>query len=168
MTSVSRTGTKSLTDPVTGVEFVMVCDSAQATQEGKLYVLGGGWSHTYRLVPQSADVPAPPNQFAIAVSFLIDWNDANRPLPVRITVEGLDGGQPLFEATAQLVAGRPPQMSPGDPLRAVMALPITLQFPKAGGYCARAEMGDGTPAVARFQVSDQAVAVALVPGPPAG
>lgn len=164
MTSVSQGSTKMLAKSETRVEFVMVCDSAQVTQEGKLYVLGGGWSHTYRAVSPSAEVPSPPNQLAVAVSFLIDWNDANRPWPVRITIEDLDGGQPLLEATAQLTAGRPPQLSPGDPLRAVMALPISVNFPKAGGYCARAQMGDDT-AVARFQVSD---AQMVVTAPPAG
>lgn len=166
MTTVSRGGTKPLTIPETRVEFVIVCDSAQVTQEGKLYILGGGWSHTYRAVPPTPDIPPQVNQFAVAVSFLIDWNDANRPHPVRITIESIDEETPLFEATAQLTAGRPPQTPPGDPLRAVMALPIILAFPKSGSYCARAQMGKGPDAVVRFQVSDTLMAVAPPTGPP--
>ncbi len=140
----------------------MLCDSAQTTQEGKLYVLGGGWSYTVRLVaPPGSSAEAPPNQFAIAASFLIDWNDANRPIGVRLTIERQDEAPPLYELRAQITAGRPPQMSPGDPLRAVIAVPVLLKFPEAGAYCVRAQMEEAPQeVVVRFQVSD---AVMVVP-----
>lgn len=72
----------------TRIEYVMLCDAAVTTQEGKLYVLGGGWSHVFRFVPPpGSSVNPPPTQFAIAASFLIDWDDANRPINIRIAVE---------------------------------------------------------------------------------
>jgi len=140
----------------TSIEFVLLCDAAQTTQDGKLYVLGGGWSQTFRMLPPpGSDVPAPPNGFAIAASFLIDWNDANRPLGIRVTVEHQDERPPLFEVRAQVTAGRPPQMSPGDPLRAVIAIPVLINFPEPGGYCVRARMDEAPhEVVVRFRVND--------------
>lgn len=140
----------------TRIEYVILADSAQVTQEGKLYLLGGGWSHILRGVPPpGAAIQAPPTQFAIAVSFLVDWNDANRPINIRIAIEPQDEQPALFEVQAQVMAGRPPQATPGDPLRVLMAFPVLMQFPAAGAYCVRARM-DGAPAdaVVRFQVGN--------------
>ena len=79
------------------------------------------------------------------------------------TVEHQDEQPPLYEAKAQLTAGRPPIAAPGDPLRALIALPVLINFPSAGAYCVRAQMEDA-PAdeVVRFQVGD--AMMALVPG----
>src|SRR5262245_14125270 len=100
----------------TRVEFVMLCASAQTTRDGKLYVLGGGWSQTFRMVaPAGSPVQAPPSQFAIAASFLIDWNDASRPIAIGVTVARSDGDPALFELRAQVTAARGPQVTPGDP-----------------------------------------------------
>ena len=149
MTAVGRT-------PDTRVEYVILCDSAQTTQEGKLYILGGGWSHILRMVPPAgSSISAPPTQFAIAVSFLVDWNDANRPIGIRVAIEPQDERPAVFEVQAQIRAGRPPQATPGDPLRVLIALPILIQFPEAGSYCVRAQMeGAPTDEVVRFQVGD--------------
>jgi hypothetical protein len=144
----------------------MLCDSAQTTQEGKLYILGGGWSHIFRLVPPpGVTAIPPPTQFAIAASFLIDWNDANRPIDIRVTIEHQDELPPIYEVKAQLTAGRPPLTPPGDPLRALIALPVLMIFPASGSYCVRAQM-QGAPqeTVVRFQVGDAQMAIA--PGVP--
>jgi hypothetical protein len=149
----------------TRIEFVMLCDAAQTSQEGKLYVLGGGWTQIARLLaPPGTSLTPPPTQFAIAASFLIDWNDANRPINIRVTIEHQDERPPLYEAQAQLTAGRPPQMVPGDPLRAVIALPVLMMFTESGSYCIRTRM-EGAPReeVVRFHVID-----ALMTPPPGG
>lgn len=146
----------------TRVEYVMLCDSAQTSQEGKLYVLGGGWSQITRMVPPlGIDAPPPATQFAIAASFLVDWNDANRPIGIRMTIETQDERPPLYEAQAQITAGRPPNTIPGDPLRVLIAFPILVQFPDQGAYCVRAQM-EGAPQdiVVRFQVAN---ALMMVP-----
>jgi hypothetical protein len=166
MTDVRRETAHAATDRQTRIEYVVLCDSAQTTQEGKLYVLGGGWSHIFRFVPPAgALVAAPPTQFAIAASFLIDWLDANRPIGIRVTIEHQDEQAPLYEARAQLTAGRPPLAAPGDPLRALIALPVLMNFPAAGAYCVRAQMDNAlVDEVVRFQVGDAMMAIA--PGRP--
>ncbi len=151
----------------TRIEYVILCDSAQTTQEGKLYILGGGWSQTVRMVaPPGSPFQPPPNQFAIAISFLIDWNDANRPIGIRVAVEHQDERPTLFQVTAQVTAGRPPQSAPGDPLRALVALPVLMHFPEPGSYCARAAMDEAPEeAVVRFQVMDVVMMVPpIAPG----
>lgn len=167
MTDVIQLTTPSPSGRETRVEYVMLCDSAQTTQEGKLYVLGGGWSNIARSVPPpGADVPVPPTQFAIAASFLVDWNDANRPIGIRVTVEPQDERPPLYEVQAQITAGRPPQAVAGDPLRVLIAQGILMHFPEQGAYCVRAHMEDAPlDVVVRFQVSDALMVVP--PGTPA-
>lgn len=156
----------------TRIEFVILCDAAQAAPDGKLNILGGGWSHTFRAVlPPGVQLPPgqqlPPNQFAIAAAFLIDWNDANRPFNIRVAVERQQEPptQPLFAIQAQITAGRPPQSPQGDPLRAVVAIPVLLNFPEQGSYSVRAEMEHAPGSVVlRFQVVDR-MAMPL-PAPP--
>jgi len=151
----------------------MLCDAAQAAPDGKLYILGGGWSQTFRhVLPPGLQLPPgqlpAPNQFAIAAGYLIDWNDANRPLSIRVLVERQQEppAPPLFEVRAQITAGRPPQSPQGDPLRAVIAIPVLLNFPEQGSYSARAEMeGAPDPVVVRFLVTDRMAMP--VPPPPA-
>jgi hypothetical protein len=141
---------------------VLLCDSAQTSQEGKLHVLGAGWSQVFRPVAQPGmDSLPPPTQFAIAASFLIDWNDAGRSLGVRVTIERQSDPTPVYEVQAQLTAGRSPQAIEGDPLRVLVALPVLINFPDSGGYVVRARMdGSPTDVTVRFQVSD-----ALLPAP---
>ncbi len=140
----------------TKVEYAMLCDSAQVCG-GKLYVLGGGWDSTVRLVPREQGGVVPPSQFTIAAAFLVDWNDTNRPLQVRIAVEELDEAPPLLEMRAQIVVGRPPQAPPGNPLRHLLALPIVVAFPRAAMFVLRAGIEGSPDTVIRFQVVDMAV-----------
>lgn len=150
----------------TRIEYVILCDAAQATPEGKLYILGGGWTQILRQVARpGTSMNPPPAQFAIAASFLFDWNDANRPIGMRMTIEHQEERPPLFEVRGQLTAGRPPQVTPGDPLRALVAIPVLVNFPEAGGYCVRAQMEGFPPdAVIRFRVVDSVMPI-LPAGP---
>ena len=158
----------------TGIEFLLLCDAAQAAPDGKLYILGGGWSWIFRnvlpaeMTLQPGQLP-PPTQFAIAAGFLIDWNDANRPFHIRVAVERQQEPPtaPLFEVRAQITAGRPPDMPRGDPLRAVMAIPVLMNFPEAGSYSLRGEMESApAPVVVRFQVRDRVMPMPLPPPQP--
>jgi hypothetical protein len=146
----------------TRIEYVILCDSAQASPDGKLYILGGGWTQIRRpIAPPGTSVVPPPTQFAIAASFLFDWNDANRPIGMRVTIEHQEERPPVFEVRAHLTAGRPPQATPGDPLRALVALPVLINFPEPGNYCVRAQMeASQAEAVVRFSVVDAVMPIA--------
>jgi hypothetical protein len=145
----------------TRIEYVILCDAAQASPDGKLSILGGGWSQIGRPVaPPGMAVTPPPAQFAIAASFLFDWNDANRPIGMRVTIEHQEERPPIFEMRAQVTAGRPPQATPGDPLRALVALPVLINFPEPGRYCVRAQMeGSQADTVVRFSVVDSVMPI---------
>lgn len=148
--------TERIAPSETRIEYVILCDAAQASPDGKLHMLGGGWTQIARpVVPAGSGVNPPPTQFAIAASFLFDWNDANRPIGMRLTIEHQEERPPLFDLRAQLTAGRPAQVTPGDPLRALVAIPVLINFPKPGGYCVRARLEvPDSEAVIRFRVID--------------
>lgn len=153
----------------TEVEFITLCDSAQSVN-GKLFMLGAGWSQTVRFVPvgELPDGQAPPpTQFAIACCISVGWNDSNTVLPLEITIEDADGKQ-HFQLVAQMTAGRPPAPGP-VPLRATLAVPIQMAFPKAGDYCVRARIvsldTSGANKVCSFAVIDQPVIGVTSNGP---
>jgi hypothetical protein len=107
---------------------LLLCDAAQAV-DGKLYVLGGGWSITG---PQ-------PTPSALAIKIAVPWDRANQRIPLRAALQTQDGTpvmaptgpeetQPV-EVNLELEVGRPPGLLPGTPLDAVVALnfpPIPL------------------------------------------
>lgn len=111
---------------------MLLADGAQAVQ-GKLYILGGGWSMTG---------PAP-TPSALAIKIEVPWEAANRKHHVRIELLDSDGkpvhipgpvnSQPLI-VTAELEVGRPSGLPAGTPLDAILAInfgPIQLS---AGRY----------------------------------
>ena len=110
---------------------MLLADSAQAVN-GKLYVLGGGWS-------TSGPQPSPS---ALAVKIDVPWDEANREHVVRIELLDSDGravpsptppNEPLvIEATLEV--GRPPGMTPGTPLDAPLALNLMPLPLKPGRY----------------------------------
>lgn len=102
---------------------LLLADSAQAL-DGKLYILGGGWSI----------IGPDPSPMAIALKIDVPWDQANVKHPLRLElvdedgnafmVETPDGEQPL-RIEAQLEVGRPPGTRAGTPLAAVMAINLT-------------------------------------------
>lgn len=101
---------------------MLLADSA-AVSEGKIFMLGGGWSLT--------SVPTPP--FAVVIRIEVPWSEANEQhtltlellnddfTPVTVQVPGQ--AVPVV-ATGQFEVGRPPGMTRGSPL----ALPIVFNF----------------------------------------
>lgn len=93
---------------------MLLCDYCQAL-DGKLYIMGGGWSVTG---PQ----PAP---FGIALLFQVPWDETNRPHVFRLELltadgdpvlaPGPDGPQPLV-VQGEFEVGRPAGLKPGTPL----------------------------------------------------
>jgi hypothetical protein len=138
------------------IEFVMLCDAAQSI-DGKLYILGGAWSQIRRqTLENTPPQQQPPTQFAIAASIEVDWNEANDPILFQIKLEDADGTE-LLKVEAQFVTGRPPVARP-MPLRATVATPVSMVFPGAGDYAARALLpNQGRERVASFTVVDSVV-----------
>lgn len=111
---------------------MLLADSAQAVN-GKLYILGGGWSMTG---PQ-------PMPSAIAIKFEVPWEAANRKHRIRIELLDSDGQpvmlpgpespQPML-ITADLEVGRPAGLSPGTPLDSPFAINIGPLPLKGGRY----------------------------------
>lgn len=107
---------------------MLLADSAEAIN-GKLYILGGGWSVT-------GPEPVPS---AIAVKIDVPWDEANRRHRLMFSLEDGDG-QPVMvptptgdrpvEIPTEFEVGRPPGLRPGTPLDFVLAInigPIPLQ-----------------------------------------
>lgn len=102
---------------------MMLCDAAQAV-EGKLYILGGGWS-----------VVGPgPMPMAIAIKLEVPWDQANRPFTWRLSLVDADGhavflptpeGSQQVMLEGQFEVGRPAGVPPGTPLDLPMAINIS-------------------------------------------
>lgn len=108
---------------------LLLCDSAQAVA-GKLYVLGGGWTH----IVQNA-----PAQMGLAIRIHVPWDRANHPLAVEVQLltedgEPVDAGDGPVRALAQLEVGRPPGVRRGAPLSAVLAVNTAPLALAAGRY----------------------------------
>jgi hypothetical protein len=101
---------------------MLLADSAQAV-DGKLYVLGGGWSF-------AGPGPTP---MALAVKIEVPWDRGN--MKHHLIIELLDAdGQPVetpmppegvpapLRIESEFEAGRPPGLRPGTPLDVVLAI----------------------------------------------
>jgi hypothetical protein len=110
---------------------VLLCDAAQVS-EGKLYVLGGGWTL------------CGPGVFhhALAVKLEVPWNAANMPHVLEAVLVDDDGrpvrvGTPSSEARVQgnFEVGRPPGLPPGTPLDFPLAVNMgPMELPPGAGY----------------------------------
>jgi hypothetical protein len=118
---------------------VVLCDAAQVA-DGKLYILGGGWTHAVINEPVS---------MALAVVAVVPWGDANRRHAVSVALRDEDGG--LAEVAGQSVKtdgqfeiGRPPGIKPGSDLNATMVFKFGGLVLEPGGYVWELQLGDTT------------------------
>lgn len=105
---------------------LILADAVQAS-EGKLYVLGGGWSFTGPAV----------GPMGVAALVEVAWHEANAPHTVRLELQDADGvPAQLGETQEKLVipgtleVGRPPGHPAGTPFNVPLAfnfgpLPLT-------------------------------------------
>ena len=101
---------------------VLLCDAAQEVN-GKLYILGGGWS-----------VTGPgPFQSALAMKIEVPWDQANRSHSLVIHLVDGDGspvtqpgpmGEQELRLQGDFEVGRPPGLRPGTPLDTPLAVSI--------------------------------------------
>ena len=108
---------------------VMLCDYAEAVQ-GKLYIVGGGWSELRGSGP--ADI-------ALAVKMGLAWTDADRPIPLEaalLTEDGhpVDAGGEPVRFTADVQASRSEDLPPGTPLDVAVAIRFGNLVLTPGGY----------------------------------
>jgi len=101
---------------------MLLCDSAQVA-EGKLYILGGGWSLT----------GPDPTPSAIAMKLEVDWNEADRGHHWELYLEDADGhavvvpgpeGPQPIEVRGDFQVGRPPGIAPGSPIDLPLAVGV--------------------------------------------
>ena len=112
---------------------MVLCDYCQAA-EGKLNIIGGGWSVTG---PQ----PAP---FGIALLFQVPWDQANEQHNFRLELLDADGravmvptpeGEQALFVEGQFETGRPPGVKRGTPLHFPVAFNSGPQpLPPGGRY----------------------------------
>ncbi len=107
---------------------MLLCDAAQVA-EGKLYILGGGWSLT-------GPDPVPS---AVALKIDVDWTEAGMPHHWELFLEDADGrpvmvdtpdGSQPVEVRGEFTVTQPPGVPEGSPIDVALAVnlgPIPLQ-----------------------------------------
>lgn len=127
---------------------MLLCDAADQVN-GKLYILGGGWSLIF--------VPGHPTPTTLAIKLSVPWDRTNQQLHVRARLMDEDGnpvdlGMGNVQAEGDVEVGRPPGIKPGTPIDLPMALPFgPLAYP-AGGYVFEFEVDDEVVARTPFRV----------------
>jgi hypothetical protein len=99
---------------------MLLADAAEAVN-GKLYILGGGWSVAGPEAVQSA----------IALKIEVPWDQANRRHSIVLSLQNADGhpvvlptpdGERPVEIRGDFEVGRPAGLTPGTPLDAAVAI----------------------------------------------
>ena len=141
---------------------VLLADWAEAIN-GKLYIQGGGWSR-YTITSPAPPVTGLPEgtaiiQCALAIRFLVGWDETNERHDVTIRLVDGDGhavtiapGQPPIEIRTQLEVGRPPGSVKGAEIDAPMAVKFGgIPLPR-GRYEFVVELGGNRLTGASFNV----------------
>lgn len=99
---------------------MLLCDAAQVS-DGKLYILGGGWSVT-------GPDPAPS---AVAIKLEVDWHEAGTPHHWELFLLDADGrpasfdtpeGAQIIEIRGDFEVGRPEGVPAGTPIDLPLAI----------------------------------------------
>lgn len=108
---------------------ILLADAAQVA-EGKLYILGGGWTDT-------GPNPAP---MAIAIKIDIPWDETNRRHRWELTLVNEDSkpimvGDKPIGLSGEFEAGRPPGHRVGTPISLPLAISLgPLPIPPGQRY----------------------------------
>ncbi len=137
-----------MASPVDAV--LLLCDAAQADQQGKVHMLGAGWSRT--------GSPTAPQ--AVVAMLKIPWDRANQPIGLKLALLDSDGKQvtlgapegPQAVATEGAVeVGRPPGIAHGSPLEAAFVVNLPPMPLPPGRYEWRLTVAE-TETTTAFQV----------------
>jgi hypothetical protein len=123
---------------------MMLCDAAQVA-DGKLYVLGGGWSLT----------GPDPTPSAVALKIDVDWHEADAPHHWELFLEDADGGPVLVqtpegsqpvEVRGEFHVTRPTTVPEGTPIDVALAVNLgPLPLPPGNRFIWRLVIdGDST------------------------
>lgn len=132
---------------------MLLCDYAQAVN-GKLYVIGGGWSILTMVQPTAS--------MSLAVKLTVPWSRANERLHIEaslitdraepVMLETDDGGETPVRAEGDIELGRPAGLRHGTPLDATFALNFEGLRLTAGGYVWELRVASNIAARIPFQV----------------
>ncbi len=110
------------------IESPILADAVQAAN-GKLFILGGGWS-----LYHAASYPVP-IQIGLAFMMAFDPSEAGTKCPMTITIEDEAGVQIVPPMQGEIGVGAiPPELPKGSLLRMPMAINAAIQIPRAGKY----------------------------------
>jgi Family of unknown function (DUF6941) len=121
------------------IDFMILADGAQAVG-GKLYMLGGGWTHVF--VPQFPGPPIAP--FAIALGLTVPYHLTNRRFSFVLELTDADGTRVGEVLTGEFEQGRPPGLRAGASQPILLAINARPEFPQPGRYSYNASI-DGKP-----------------------
>lgn len=128
---------------------MLLCDAAQEVN-GKLYILGGGFSLLF--------VPNQPVPVTVAIKLSVPWDRSNQQMPLVCRLVDEDGGAVTSDvaeggirAEGIVEAGRPAGIKPGTPLDVVLALPFVVAL-APGGYVFELEVDGAVVARSPFRV----------------
>ena len=125
---------------------LILCDWAEVIN-GKLYMMGAGWSRI------AANVPA---NLAVALIWKIPWTHANEPQRIELvllTEDGtpvVDSGGKDVALKGQVEAGRPPGLKFGSPLDAPLVFGVRNLPLSPGRYRFELKINDSLSAGVTF------------------
>lgn len=110
---------------------LLLCDYA-AVAEGKLNILGAGWTTTHNVTTH-----------AIAILLEVPWDRTNAMMTIRLELKEQDGQAVVQQGPAgplpvrvdgEFEVGRPPGMHPGSSIPVPFAFPVSLQLAQGQRY----------------------------------
>lgn len=127
---------------------LVLCDAAQEAG-GKLFVMGGGWTHA-----AAADRPL---NLALGLVVAVPWDRTNERHTIHAALltddaEPVSVGDITVESRVEIELGRPPGLKRGTTLNAVIAMQFNGLVLPEGGYVWEVRIGPDEKARAPFWI----------------
>jgi hypothetical protein len=131
---------------------MLLCDAAEETN-GKLYILGGGWTHLLK--------PNIPTNMALAIVVHVPWDEAGKQHKLEVSLLKEDGEPVLLNGNPVKVegafeVGRTAGVKPGRELVAPVAIQFSGLVLAPGEYTWELLVNGGPGATAPFAVPEVA------------
>lgn len=128
----------------------ILCDAVQVA-DGKLYVLGGGWTHNF--------TPNTPMQMGLGVVIAVPWNRTNEKHVIEAVLVTADGQQVevdgnLVMAGGELEVGRPPGIRAGSQLNTALPFNFNGLALDIGDYVLELRINGNTETRTPFRVDN--------------